>query len=181
MRVGEIMAYEISKTLQYKTVTVTTPLGKAKSHVLSPQPVITAVLRAGLPFQQGFLNYFDQADSAFIAAYRKHKSKQDFEIDSHYVGCPRMDGRPLIIVDPMLATGATIHTAMTQLSFYGTPTSLHIAAILASKKGAAEIISSYPKVNLWVSAIDPKLNAESYIVPGMGDAGDLAFGEKCQH
>lgn len=179
-RVGEIMAYEISKTLPFTDEDVTTTLGIATVPTLKEQPVITTVLRAGLPFHQGFLNYYDHAESAFVAGYRKYAKSGSFEIKIDYISSPPLDKRIVIINDPMLATGASIELAFKGLLNYGMPKHVHIASIIASKDGLEYIERVLPEsmITVWVGAIDDELTVKSYIVPGLGDAGDLAFGRK---
>ncbi|HOZ29594.1 MAG TPA: uracil phosphoribosyltransferase [Bacteroidales bacterium] len=179
-RVGEIMAYEISKTLPFSDEDVSTPLGIATVPTLKEQPVIATVLRAGLPYQQGFLNYFDHADSAFIAGYRKYDKSGDFEIKIDYISSPPIEKRILIVNDPMLATGSSIELAFKGLLNYGMPKHVHIAAVIASKDGLDYIERVLPEnmISVWVGAVDDELTVKSYIVPGLGDAGDLAYGKK---
>ncbi|TVR80361.1 MAG: uracil phosphoribosyltransferase [Saprospirales bacterium] len=179
-RCGEMIAYELSKTLKYKSVEVETPLGVAKSEVLDQSVVIASILRAGLPFHQGFLNVFDEADNAFISAYRKHHKDGTFEIDLQYLTCPPLEDRVLILSDAMLATGASIQKTLQNLESYGKPSKVHIATIIASVDGIKYIRRLYPNAVIWACAVDEELTARSYIVPGLGDAGDLAFGEKLQ-
>jgi uracil phosphoribosyltransferase len=178
-RMGEVMAYEVSKTLEYKEVLVTTPLGEAEVQVPVEQPVLCGIMRAALPFHQGFLNYFDQADNAFAAAYRRHHKGGEFEIEVDYISTPSLEGRVLIIVDPMLATGASIEMVYRHLLAKGTPKAVHVVAAIASEDGVKFIRSHFPaNTTIWVGAIDKELTAQAYIVPGLGDAGDLAFGRK---
>lgn len=179
-RIGQIMAYEISKRLQYEQVEATTPLAVAKCDVISEKIVLGTILRAGLPFHQGFLNYFDNAENAFVSAYRKYKEKDDFEIHIEYIASPRLDDKTLILVDPMLATGASMELAYQALLTKGHPAHIHVASVIASRQAVNFISHTFPndKTTLWIADIDEKINAHSYIVPGLGDAGDLAFGEK---
>ncbi|HRH65267.1 MAG TPA: uracil phosphoribosyltransferase [Bacteroidia bacterium] len=178
-RLGEIFAYEISKTLPYTEREVTTPLGTAMVPVLSEQPVIGTILRAGLPLHEGLLNYFDQADSAFISAYRKHHKDGTFEIKLEYVGSPSLDNRILILSDPMLATGRSIVSTYKALMDRGAPKHTHIVSVLASTQGVEYVKAHMSEnVTIWCSAIDEELTSQAYIVPGLGDAGDLAFGDK---
>lgn len=179
-RIGEIMAYEISKKLTYKSEEIETPLGSIDMQLIDTQPVIGTILRAGLPQHQGILNYFDQADNAFVSAYRKHHKDNTFEIKVEYISCASIKNRPLIICDPMLATGASMLDSIKALAEYGKPSQLHIAAIIASADGMDRISRYFPQAHIWVGAIDEELTAKSYIVPGLGDAGDLAFGPKMQ-
>lgn len=179
-RLGNIFAYEISKTLDYKPVKIETPLGVADTQILKNKMVLATILRAGLPLHQGLLNYFDNADNAFIAAYRKNHKDGTFEINMEYITCPNLDGADLILIDPMLATGASIQKAIESLKEYGKCKSLHIVTLIASSFGCDQIKRFFPKAHLWTAAIDDELTAKSYIVPGLGDAGDLAFGSKLQ-
>jgi uracil phosphoribosyltransferase len=183
MRVGEIMAYEISKTLPFIDEDITTPLGIATVPTLREQPVISTVLRAGLPFHQGFVNYYDHAACAFIAGYRKYNKSGEFEIKIDYISSPSIDKKILIINDPMLATGSSIELSYKGLLNYGTPKHVHVASIIASREGLEYIERVLPEsqITVWVGAIDDELTVKSYIVPGLGDAGDLAFGEKIDH
>ena len=179
-RVGEIMAYEISKTLQYKSRSVTTPLGCSDCDVLAGQPVLATILRAGLPMHQGFLNYFDQAENTFISAYRKHMGTEDtFEVEVEYLASPSLDGKTVILCDPMLATGSSMVLAYQALLERGTPDKVHVAAVIASDRGIEFIQQQLPAdTTIWVGAIDHELTSRAYIVPGLGDAGDLAYGSK---
>jgi uracil phosphoribosyltransferase len=179
-RIGEIMAYEISKILPYTMQEVETPLGIADIMLPTEQPVIASILRAGLPLHEGVLNVFDRADNAFVSAYRKHHKDGTFEINVEYLSCPPLQNRVLIIVDPMLATGASMEISIKRLLENGQPRQIHIVTAIASASGIAYIQRMLPKAHLWVGAIDEELTAKSYIVPGLGDAGDLAFGEKMQ-
>lgn len=179
-RLGEIFAYELSKTLSYKTVDVTTPLGvSASCMVLDGQLVLATIFRAGVPFHQGFLRYFDNAENAFVSAYRKYKEKENFDICIEYLASPRLDGKTLILVDPMLATGASMELSYRALLTKGQPAELHIASVIASQKAVDYLNNLLPAdAHLWVGVIDDEINAHSYIVPGLGDAGDLAYGTK---
>ena len=180
-RIGEVAAYELSKTLQYKSVEVTTPLGIAPTQLLSEQPVLATILRAGLPLHQGMLNYFDKADNAFISAYRKHHPDGSFEISLEYLSCPNLNGRVLILCDPMLATGASLVETIQAIQKTYTPVQIHIVVTIASQKGIEHVEKELgADTPIWCAAIDPVLNDKSYIVPGLGDAGDLAFGTKMQ-
>ena len=179
-RIGEVIAYEISKLLPYQEKIVSTPLGTATCRVLEVQPVIATILRAGLPMHQGLLNFFDGADNAFIGAYRKHNAEGGFVIDQQYVASQDITGRPLIMADTMLATGASLILALKTLLAGGTPTQLHIVCAIASAEGIKQLETSFPDAHIWVGVIDPELSAANYIVPGLGDAGDLAYGEKKQ-
>jgi uracil phosphoribosyltransferase len=178
-RIGEITAYEISKLLTYREAEVTTPLGTAIMQLPEDQPVIGTILRAGLPMHQGFLNYFDHADNAFISAYRKHHKDGSFEIALEYVSCPSLENRILILCDPMLATGSSIVMTYKAMLQKGVPRHTHIVCAIASTQGIEHVKSHLPdNVTIWAGAIDEELTAQAYIVPGLGDAGDLAFGEK---
>ena len=180
-RIGEIAAFEISKKLDYKEMEITTPLDKIKVKEIAVQPVITTILRAGVPLFQGVLNYFDKADCGFVAAYRKHDMNDYFSIKQDYLTCPNIEGRPLIVADPMLATGASLIEALKDLLTHGKPSQIHIVAAIASRQGAEAIRTAYPEAHIWVGAIDEELTSKGYITPGLGDAGDLSFGEKLQN
>jgi len=179
-RVGEIFAYEISKKLSYKQVEVTTSLGVAKMQVLEEQPVLATILRAGLPLHQGLLNCFDKAENCFISAYRKYDPKGDFHIDFQYIASPLLDNKVVILSDPMLATGSSMEVGYHALLEKGEPKHIHLVSLIASRQGLDYVLSKLPadQVTLWVGAIDPDLTPKSYIVPGLGDAGDLAYGAK---
>lgn len=179
-RIGEIAAFEISKTLEYKEVDIQTPLDKISVKEIAVQPVITTILRAGVPLFEGLLNYFDKADCGFVAAYRKHDANDYFSIKQDYLTCPDIEGRPLIVGDPMLATGASLIEAIKDLLTNGKPSSLHIVAAIASKQGVETIAKAYSDAKIWVGAIDENLTSKGYITPGLGDAGDLSYGEKLQ-
>jgi uracil phosphoribosyltransferase len=179
-RIGEAIAYEISKVLPFKEVEVETPLGTATSKMLSTQPVIATILRAGLPLHQGILNYFDKADNAFISAYRKHNKDGSFEISLDYISCPELEDRVLIISDPMLATGSSLVKTIHFLKEEGRPKEIHIVAAIACTVGIEYVKREDPSVTIWCGDIDDELTAKGYIVPGLGDAGDLAFGVKVQ-
>lgn len=179
-RMGEIMAYEISKTLEYHTVQTTTPLGVAESSQLVSEPVIGTILRAGLPVHLGLLNYFDKAGNAFISAYRRHHKDNTFDIHIEYISSPDLNDKTLILCDPMLATGASMVLAYKAILSRGTPKHVHIVSLIASQQGVDYVRANMPTQNftIWCGAVDEELTAQSYIVPGLGDAGDLAFGEK---
>lgn len=179
-RIGEIIAYELSKTLSFESKTIQTPLGLAQTALPSAPPVIAGILRAGLPLQQGLMNIFDQAEQAFISAYRKHDALDNFEICVEYIACPCIQDKILIMADPMLATGQSIVKAVEFISEYGVPSAVHIVAAIASQQGVHYVREHLPNASIWVGAIDPELTPLSYIVPGLGDAGDLAFGNKIQ-
>lgn len=178
-RMGEIMAYEISKTFAYETQEVTTPLGIASVALPKQQPVVATILRAGLPLHQGILNYFDKAQNAFISAYRKHHKDGSFDIQVEYMASPDLNGKVLILSDPMLATGSSLVLTYQALLGRGVPSHTHVVAIIASSEGVEYAKKNLPpNVTLWIGAIDEELTAQSYIVPGLGDAGDLAYGVK---
>ncbi len=179
-RVGEIIAYEISKVLDYQTKEVITPLGEAEVPVLTNFPVLATILRAGLPLHQGLLNVFDRSENAFITAYRYHHKDGSFDIRVEYTSSPDINDKVLILCDPMLATGSSLMLAYKSLLDKGTPKHIHIVTIIASLQGVEFIKKNFSSANttLWVGAIDDELTAQSYIVPGLGDAGDLAFGQK---
>ncbi|MEN2436622.1 uracil phosphoribosyltransferase [Weeksellaceae bacterium A-14] len=179
-RIGEIAAFEISKELEYREVEITTPLDKIKSREIAVQPVITTILRAGVPLFQGVLNYFDRADCGFVAAYRKHDANDYFSIKQDYLTCPSIEGRPLIVADPMLATGASLIEALKDLLTHGKPSQLHIVSAIAAKEGMETVSMAYPEAHIWIGALDEKLTSKGYITPGLGDAGDLSYGEKLQ-
>jgi uracil phosphoribosyltransferase len=179
-RIAECAAYEISKTLAFEEKEVQTPLGIASSKVLKDQPVIATILRAGLPMHQGLLNYFDKADNAFISAYRKHRRDGSFEISLDYVSCPELEGRVVIISDPMLATGASLVKTIQYLREEGHPSEIHVVVAIACTVGIEYVLRTEPNCKIWCGDIDDELTAKGYIVPGLGDAGDLAFGTKAQ-
>lgn len=179
-RIGEIAAYELSKYLPYTTNNVQTPMGEAECSQLSEIPVLATILRAGLPLHQGIMNYFDHADHAFIAGYRKHHRDGTFEIAQHYITSPNINDRPLIVADPMLASGASLVLALQSLLDGGKPSQIHIVAAIACTVGIEHIQRKFPEAYIWVGAIDEELTARGYIVPGLGDAGDLSFGDKMQ-
>jgi uracil phosphoribosyltransferase len=178
IRLGEICAYEISKTLPHIAAQVETPLGTAIFQQKNVRIVLGTILRAGLPFHEGMLNYFEDADNAFISAYRFHPPGRHFEIKLDYISSPRLDDAVLILCDPMLATGASIQVALKELGRFGVPAEIHVASVIASTIGLESVQKQFPKANIWAAAIDDELTAKGYIVPGLGDAGDLAFGEK---
>jgi uracil phosphoribosyltransferase len=179
-RIGEIAAYEISRHLVYEEKEVQTPLGISQCKVLKEQPVLATILRAGLPLHQGLLNYFDKADNAFISAYRKHQLDGSFEISLDYISCPELENRVVIISDPMLATGSSLVKTIQYLRDEGHPREIHVVAAIACSVGIEYVQRSEPKVKIWCGDIDEELTAKGYIVPGLGDAGDLAFGTKVQ-
>lgn len=177
-RLGEIFAYEISKTLNYIETEFETPLGTAIVPVLEEQPVIATILRAGLPLHQGLLNFFDRADSAFIAAYRRTKKSGDFDIQMEYISTPDLNNKIVIVADPMLATGMSMVLCCKELLDKYKIKALHIVSIIASTEGLTHVKANLPKAHLWLGAIDEEMTTKAYIVPGLGDAGDLAYGVK---
>lgn len=179
-RIGEIMAYEISRRLNYKDVEVRTPLDPCICQDIDDKVVLATILRAGLPFHHGFLNYFDHAENAFVSAYRRYKEKGDsFDVLIEYLASPSIEEKTLIIVDPMLATGSSMELAYKALLSKGNPAKIHIASVIASQQSVDYVKQHFPEdTTLWVGAIDKEVNSHSYIVPGLGDAGDLAYGEK---
>jgi uracil phosphoribosyltransferase len=179
-RIGEIAGYEISRHLPYIEKEIQTPLGISNSKVLKSQPVLATILRAGLPLHQGLLNVFDRADNAFISAYRKHERDGSFEISMSYITSPELEGRILIISDPMLATGSSMVKTVQQLRSEGNPADIHIVTAIACTVGIEYLRRALPTCKVWCGAIDDELTAKGYIVPGLGDAGDLSFGSKMQ-
>ncbi len=178
-RIGEILAYELSKDLDYYEQEVFTPLGIAKENLIKEQPVVASILRAGLPLHNGILNLFDQAENAFISAYRKEHKDGSFEVHVDYLASPDIEDKVLILADPMLATGRSMELVYKAMLQKGTPKQIHVVSVIASKLGIEHIKTRLPKnTKIWVGAIDDELTAQSYIVPGLGDAGDLAFGQK---
>lgn len=180
-RLGEIMAYEISKCLNYSRVAIPTPLGEAQCQECTDKVVLATILRAGLPFHVGFLNFFDGAENAFVSAYRKYKEKgNEFDVLIEYLASPSIEGKTIIIADPMLATGSSMELGYRALLTKGNPVAIHVASVIASQQAIDYICGIFPKdkTTIWTAAIDPEINSHSYIVPGLGDAGDLAFGEK---
>lgn len=180
-RIGEIMGYEISKTLNYKSQLVETPLGEVQMELISDKVVVATVLRAGLPLQQGMLNYFDDAECAFVSAYRKNKKDGTFKINVEYVSCGSLEGKILMIADPMLATGQSLRMTYEALVAHGgEPLHTHIASVIASEQGVEYAQQHLPtkKTTLWLGAVDAELTSKAYIVPGIGDAGDLCYGKK---
>jgi uracil phosphoribosyltransferase len=178
-RIGEVFAYEISKTLQYSPKTILTPLSECTVSTCDDRIVIGTVLRAGLALHEGFMQIFDEADAGFVAAYRKEDGNE-IAIQLDYLACPSLDGCTFLLVDPMLATGKSFETAYNAYLNNGKPACLHIVAVVASEQGVAYLKDCFPSddVTLWCAVIDPELNSLSYIVPGLGDCGDLCFGEK---
>ncbi len=180
IRLGQVLAYEISKTLDYETCDVQTPLGIADEKVCKDNIVLATLLRAGLPFHQGFLEYFDDAGNAFVSAYRKHDESGEFDIKLEYISCPDLTDCNLMIVDPMLATGASMDRTIIALEEYGKPKALHLVTAIASRAGLDFIKDKHPNAHIWMGALDEELTSQAYIVPGLGDAGDLAYGTKLQ-
>ena len=178
-RIGQIMAYEISKTLEYCDIDITTPLASMKSPVIKSPIVLATIFRAGVPFHQGFLSFFDYAENAFVSAYRKYKEKENFDVCIEYLASPDLNGKTLIICDPMLATGASMDLSYRALLTKGTPAKVHVASVIASRVAVDYVRKNFPdNTTLWIGAVDPESHAHSYIVPGLGDAGDLAYGAK---
>lgn len=179
-RIGEIMAYEISKEFTYAVRNISTPLGTARMNLPEDRVVVSTILRAGLPFHHGFLNSLDHAENAFVSAYRKYKDRLAFDIHIEYIASPTLNGKTLIITDPMLATGSSMELAYKALLTKGAPARIHIASVIASKPALHYIRDQFPEENttVWIAALDEALDEHAYIVPGLGDAGDLAYGEK---
>ena len=178
-RIGEILAYELSQSLNYDNQLVITPLGTKDILLPKKDIVLCSILRAGLPLHNGLLNYFDDAENAFISAYRKHINENEFEIKVEYFASPSLENKTLILADPMLATGRSIVSVYEGLKKHGTPKKIHLACVIGSTEGIAYIKNHFPEnTTLWIATVDEKLNSKGYIVPGLGDAGDLAFGEK---
>jgi len=178
-RIGEILAYELSKSLSYKSETITTPLGTKIVQSLQNEVVLCSILRAGLPLHNGLLNYFDNAENAFISAYRKHTSETDFEIVVEYSASPNLENKTLILVDPMLATGQSLVSVFEGLKKHGTPKEIHLVCVIGATDGIKYIENHLPEnTKLWIATVDQKLNSKGYIVPGLGDAGDLSYGQK---
>ncbi|HEY9048227.1 MAG TPA: uracil phosphoribosyltransferase [Ohtaekwangia sp.] len=177
-RLGEIMAYEVSKKFQYTTRIIETPLGKSRINVFKHQPLLITILRAGFPYFQGFINFFDQAEAGFVGAYRR-ESLHEITIKLDYVSTPYLQGREVILIDPMLATGKSIMDSVEQLLKRGTPEHLHIVSLVAAPEGI-KFVTQHVNIpySLWTCAIDEHLNEQFYIVPGLGDAGDLSYGSK---
>jgi len=181
-RLGEITAYEISKELEFKNSAVYSPLGVAEMNTIEEQPIIATILRAGLPLHQGFLNYFDSSDNCFISAYRKHTNNEDFDVEIEYLSSPSLDGKVVILTDPMIASGASMVLAYKALLSKGKPKHIHIVGVISSLEGINYVKKHMPEnTTIWIGAIDEEMTAQSYIVPGLGDAGDLAFGEKMDY
>ena len=178
-RLGEIAAYEISKELDYRQFDITTPLGVSKMN-LSEEPIVLAtILRAGLPLHHGMLNYYDNAENCFISAYRKHTTNEDFEVEIEYLSSPDLTGKTILLNDPMLASGKSMVLAYKALIKNGIPKKIHVVSVIASRQGVNFVKNNFPEnTTIWLGAIDDIMTSESYIVPGLGDAGDLAFGSK---
>ena len=178
-RIGEILSYEMSRKLKFHTNKVETPLGRKDVPCVSDELVLCSVLRAGLPLHQGVLNYFDQIENAFISAYRQHTTAEDFEIKVEYLASPSLEGKTLILVDPMLATGSSLVAVQKALNKMGAVKQIHLVSVIAAQEGIDYVSEHFPEnSHLWVATVDPELNSKGYIVPGLGDAGDLAFGNK---
>ena len=178
-RLGEITAMEISKTLNYSDKDISTPLGVSNMNLIDEPIVLATILRAGLPLHQGLLNYFDQAENCFISAYRKHTSPDEFDVEIEYMSSPDLEGKTILLNDPMLASGRSMVLAYKALLQRGTPKKVHVVSVIASQRGVDLVRDNLPSNStIWVGAIDPEMTKESYIVPGLGDAGDLAFGSK---
>lgn len=179
-RIARAMAYEVSRTLDYSDKIITTPLGTKAVPTYDDRIVVGTVLRAGLAFHEGFLDTFDQADSAFVAAYREEGSKEDIRIHVNYIAAPDLNGCTFLMVDPMLATGGSLELSYKAFLSHGTPAKLHICCAIAAQEGIDHLCRVFPEddITLWVAAVDPELNDEAYVVPGLGDAGDLSFGPK---
>ncbi|WP_194768289.1 uracil phosphoribosyltransferase [Tamlana sp. I1] len=182
-RIGEILAYEMSKSLDYQTENIKTPLGISPTALPTNNIVLCSILRAGIPLHNGLLNYFDTAENAFISAYRQHKQNpESFEIVVEYLACPSLENKTLILADPMLATGQSMVATFEALKGFGTPKEIHLISVIGAQEGVDFISNHFDaNVHLWIGTIDEKLNSKGYIIPGLGDAGDLAFGEKLQH
>ncbi|MGR3810512.1 uracil phosphoribosyltransferase [Jiulongibacter sp. NS-SX5] len=179
MKLGEILAYEISKNMTFKNAEINTPLGTKETRLLAEQPIICTIMRAGLQLHQGIQNYFESADSAFIGAYRgKHDSKDDFDIEMDYISSPNIQGKTLIICDPMIASGKSIEKAYHAMLRYGIPKRTYLVGVIASARGARFVQARMPECRLYLGDLDKDLNSKSYIIPGLGDAGDLCYGEK---
>lgn len=179
-RIGQILGYEMSKVLDYEAKSITTPLGIAETQTSKNNVVICSVLRAGVPLHNGILSYFDAAENAFISAYRHHKNNPErFEIIVEYLACPDLTNKTLVLSDPMLATGQSMFAAFEALQPFGTPKTVHLVSVIGAQEGVDFVASKFPKnTHLWIAAIDKTLNSKGYIIPGLGDAGDLSFGQK---
>ena len=181
-RIGEVLGYEMSKSLSYKTEPVETPLGKCTINLPDNDIVLCSILRAGVPLHNGLLNYFDTAENAFISAYRHHKhDPESFEIIVEYLACPNLENKTLVLADPMLATGQSMVATFEALKPFGTPKEVHLISVIGAQEGVNFVEQNFDdSTHLWIAAIDETLNDKGYIIPGLGDAGDLAFGEKLQ-
>jgi len=181
-RIGEILGYEMSKSLSYKTESIKTPLGTSTINLPENNIVLCSILRAGVPLHNGLLNYFDTAENAFISAYRNHKhNPESFEIIVEYLACPNLEGKTLVLADPMLATGQSMVATFEALKPFGTPKEIHLISVIGAQNGVDFVCKNFnSNTHLWIAAIDDTLNEKGYIIPGLGDAGDLAFGEKLQ-
>ena len=181
-RIGEILGYELSKTLNFKSSKVITPLGNCSINLIENNIVLCSILRAGVPLHNGLLNYFDKAENAFISAYRHHKhNPESFEIIVEYLACPNLENKTLVLADPMLATGQSMVATFEALKPFGTPKEVHLISVIGAQEGVNFVEQNFDdKTHLWIAAIDETLNDKGYIIPGLGDAGDLAFGEKLQ-
>lgn len=179
-RIGEVLGYELSKLLQFEAQQIETPLGISNTKLYTNDIVLCSILRAGVPLHNGLLNYFDAAENAFISAYRQHNSNSDaFEIRVEYLACPNLDGKTLILADPMLATGQSMVATYQALKPFGTPKDIHLVSVIGAQKGVDYVANNFDKnTKLWIADIDNTLNDKGYIIPGLGDAGDLAFGSK---
>ena len=182
-RIGEVLAYEMSKAFDFNPKTITTPLGNHNTEHHANNIVLCSILRAGIPLHNGLLNYFDHAENAFISAYRKHNENDDsFEIKVEYLACPNLDGKTLVLADPMLATGQSMIATYETLKSFGTPKHIHLLSVIGAEQGVALVNQHFSEdSHLWIATIDPELSSKGYIIPGLGDAGDLAYGEKLQH
>lgn len=182
-RIGEVLGYELSKTLNFETSEIETPLGKSQMSLAKNDIVLCSILRAGVPLHNGLLNYFDAAENAFISAYRHHKhNPESFEIIVEYLACPNLENKTLILADPMLATGQSMVATFEALKPFGTPKNVHLVSVIGAQKGVDFVSAAFEDdTHLWIAAVDDALNEKGYIIPGLGDAGDLAFGEKLQH
>jgi uracil phosphoribosyltransferase len=179
-RIAEVIGYEISKEMETEKKEIITPMGTATCEVLKEQPVLATILRAGLAMHNGLLNYFDRADNAFLSAYRKHNADGSFDIALEYMSCPPIEGRIVIVSDPMLATGASLVKAIQFIKDAGNIKKLHVVCAIAAAKGIETLQAAIPEATIWCGAIDNDLSAKGYIIPGLGDAGDLAYGQKMQ-
>ncbi|PQV49666.1 uracil phosphoribosyltransferase [Jejuia pallidilutea] len=181
-RIGEVLGYEMSKALNYKPKKITTPLGIHNTSVFNDDIVLCSILRAGVPLHNGLLNYFDTAENAFISAYRHHKDTPEiFEIIVEYLACPDLSNKTLILADPMLATGQSMLATFKALKPFGRPKAIHLVSVIGAQKGLDFVTNEFPEdTHLWIATVDETLNNKGYIVPGLGDAGDLSFGEKLQ-